>query len=156
MRWHGPAMLEFLDDGHDGPWLMEINGRFWGSLHLSVTAGANFPVYWVRLLCGLPVRASSAYRYGVTTRWLWGDVKRFLHILRGAPAGYPQSYPRIRQGVGELFGFQPAGTRLDTWDRHDPWPLVADLVQGVAELVGSGLQQQTSQTNKGDLICEPR
>lgn len=156
LEWHGPAMLEFLDDGRNAPWLMEVNGRFWGSLHLAVTAGANFPVYWVRLLCGRPVRTSGRYRYGVTTRWLWGDVKRFLHIIRGAPTGYPERYPRIWQGVAELLGNQPIGTRLDTWDRNDPWPLVADLLQGVTELVAPGLRRHSSRTNKGKLICEPR
>ena len=38
MRWHGPAMVEFRDDGVHPPWLMEVNGRFWGSLQLSIDA----------------------------------------------------------------------------------------------------------------------
>src|SRR2546423_11510221 len=34
MQRPGPAMLEFRDDGVEPPWLMEVNGRVWGSLQL--------------------------------------------------------------------------------------------------------------------------
>jgi predicted ATP-grasp superfamily ATP-dependent carboligase/protein-tyrosine-phosphatase len=41
--WNGPAMFEFKQ--HDGgePVLMEVNGRFWGSLALAIHAGVDFP-----------------------------------------------------------------------------------------------------------------
>src|SRR2546422_7527370 len=35
MRWHGPAMVEFRDDGQGEPWLMEVNGRFRSEEHTS-------------------------------------------------------------------------------------------------------------------------
>src|SRR5256885_8513392 len=38
MPWAGPAMVEFRDDAVEPPWLMEVNGRFWGSLQLSIAA----------------------------------------------------------------------------------------------------------------------
>jgi predicted ATP-grasp superfamily ATP-dependent carboligase len=44
MEWHGPAMFEFKGDASDGRYvLMEINGRFWGSLSLAIEAGVDFP-----------------------------------------------------------------------------------------------------------------
>ena len=37
-------MVEFKLDARDGvAKLMEINGRFWGSLQLAVDAGVDFP-----------------------------------------------------------------------------------------------------------------
>lgn len=42
MDWTGPAMVEYRVDG-DRIYLMEMNGRFWGSLHLALYAGADFP-----------------------------------------------------------------------------------------------------------------
>ena len=44
LKWHGVAMVEFKRDARDGvSKLLEINGRFWGSLQLSVDAGVDFP-----------------------------------------------------------------------------------------------------------------
>src|SRR5437667_285868 len=87
MQWHGPAMVEFRDDGPGTPWLMEVNGRFWGSLQLSISAGRDFPRLWTELLTHQPLEPPTAYREGVTLRWLWGDMKRLLYILAGRPAG---------------------------------------------------------------------
>jgi predicted ATP-grasp superfamily ATP-dependent carboligase len=130
LKWHGPAMVEFRDDQHNPPCLMEVNGRFWGSLQLGVDAGVNFPLMWVSILKGERVEATLDYTEGLTLRWLLGDVKRFVRILRGAPEGYPHVYPSVRQGIRELLGPQPAGTRLEMWRTGDPWPAVGELAAG--------------------------
>src|ERR1051325_6280814 len=87
MRWHGPAMVEFRDDGAGEPCLMEVNGRFSGSLELAVAAGVDFPALWTGLLRGRPVHPPVGYQTGVASRWLWGDFKRVLYTLAGPPAG---------------------------------------------------------------------
>ena len=44
LGWHGVAMVEFKRERATGvPFLMEINGRFWGSLQLAIDAGLDFP-----------------------------------------------------------------------------------------------------------------
>jgi hypothetical protein len=134
MAWDGPAMIELRDDGGE-PCLMEVNGRFWGSLQLAISAGVDFPRLWVEALRGAPVEHGDRYRAGVTLRWLWGDVKRFLYILRGAPAGYPGRYPGVWQGLKELLGPQPPGTRLEAWAPDDRGPALGEWVQGVSDLV---------------------
>jgi predicted ATP-grasp superfamily ATP-dependent carboligase len=41
---NGVAMVEYKVDPKSGQtWLMEINGRFWGSLQMAVDAGVDFP-----------------------------------------------------------------------------------------------------------------
>ena len=134
LEWHGPAMVEFRDDGVHAPALMEVNGRFWGSLQLAIAAGTDFPALWVRILGGEDIAPSGGYREQVTLRWLWGDVKRFLYILQGPPRGYPGAYPSRWQGLKELLGRQPAGTRIETWDVRDPWPALGEWVQGIRDL----------------------
>jgi len=136
LQWHGPAMVEFRDDGVHPPYLMEVNGRFWGSLQLAVSAGADFPQWWLAIVRGRPVERRNSYATGVTVRWVWGDVKRFLYILAGAPAGYPGRYPSIGQGLRELFGRQPPGTRSEAWDPEDRWPALGEWVQGFGEILG--------------------
>jgi predicted ATP-grasp superfamily ATP-dependent carboligase len=135
LEWHGPAMVEFRDDGIHPPCLMEVNGRFWGSLQLSIDAGTDFPNLWVSILNGKSIEPSVTYTEGLTLRWLCGDVKRFLYILGGPPPGYPGSYPTWWQGVRELLGAQPSGTRLETWRKDDAWPVVGELVSGLHEIL---------------------
>ena len=134
MKRHGPAMVEFRDDGADEPYLMEVNGRFWGSLELAVAAGVDFPALWAGLLRGRHVQAPVGYQTGVTSRWLWGDVKRMLFIIAGPPAGCRDPYPGILEGLREVLGPQPAGTTSEMWSRDDRWPAVGEWVQGVREL----------------------
>lgn len=44
VQWDGPAMFEFKQPPAGGePVLMEVNGRFWGSLALAIQAGVDFP-----------------------------------------------------------------------------------------------------------------
>ncbi len=145
MAWHGPAMVEFRDDGVHPPSLMEVNGRFWGSLQLAVSAGADFPLWWAAILRGRPVERRTGYATGVTVRWLWGDIKRFLYILAGAPPGYPERYPTVWQGLRELLGRQPAGTRSETWQPDDRWPALGEWAQGLGELFSGRKRLRASQ-----------
>lgn len=133
LRWHGPAMVEFKDDGINPPCLMEVNGRFWGSLQLAIDSGVDFPRLWVSLLKGNKPQAAPEYSEGIALRWLWGDLKRFVWILRGAPRGFPGAYPTIRQGVYELLGPQPLGTRLEIWRTNDPLPIAGELASGLVK-----------------------
>ncbi|HKQ51561.1 MAG TPA: ATP-grasp domain-containing protein, partial [Pyrinomonadaceae bacterium] len=135
LNWHGPAMVEFRDDGTNPPCLMEVNGRFWGSLQLGIDAGVNFPLLWVAVLKGERVEPQAQYREGIALRWVWGDLKRFLRIVRGAPAGYPGKYPTVFEGIKELFGPQPAGTRLEIWRANDMWPGVGEWAGAFREFL---------------------
>ncbi len=75
LEWQGVAMVEFKMDRRDGlPKLMEMNGRFWGSLQLATDAGMNFPLLLYRLACGENVAPQFEYRAGVKSRWLLGDL----------------------------------------------------------------------------------
>ncbi len=79
ISWQGVAMVEFKVDQRDGQAkLMEVNGRFWGSLQLAVDAGMNFPLLLYRLACGENVPAQFNYQGGVKSRWLLGDLDHLL------------------------------------------------------------------------------
>jgi predicted ATP-grasp superfamily ATP-dependent carboligase len=134
MEWHGPAMVEFRDEDGQPPCLMEVNGRFWNSLQLAIEAGVDFPRLWLAVLRGEHVTPPAAYAEGVTVRWLWGDVKRLLYVLAGPPRGCPMTYPTVWQGMREVLGPQTPASRLEVWQRGDPWPAVGEWVQGAREL----------------------
>ena len=67
MGWHGVAMVEFKVERETGiPQLMEINGRFWGSLQLAIDAGINFPFLLYQLATHQPVAVPvHGYQIGV-------------------------------------------------------------------------------------------
>lgn len=135
LQWHGPAMVEFRDDGVT-PWLMEVNGRFWTSLQLAVDAGVDFPELWLRALIQSGIEGEhDNYQTGVTLRWLWGDAKRLIYIAAGRPAGFAGPFPTLRQGLAEVLGRQPTGTRTEMWRKDDPWPAVGEWVQGIGDLL---------------------
>ena len=128
LRWHGVAMVEFKRDARDGrPKLIEINGRFWNSLPLAVASGVDFPhlLYTLAVEGRCPERFD--YKVGVRCRWLAGDVRHLLRVLRGRPAGWTDAFPSRFQSVIDFL--RPAGKDLhydDLWLR-DPLPFFVSL-----------------------------
>jgi predicted ATP-grasp superfamily ATP-dependent carboligase len=79
---HGVAMVEFRFDPASGNhWLMEINMRFWGSLHLGAFAGADFPRALADMLLHDRVLPQPEVRLGVTARNVSRDVE-WLKLVR--------------------------------------------------------------------------
>jgi len=70
LNWHGPAQVEFLRHEKTGkPYLLEVNGRFWGTMDLSVAAGMDFPVLACRMARDGDVPEQAEYRVGLRYRW---------------------------------------------------------------------------------------
>ena len=128
--WRGVAMLEFKTDSRTGrPYLMEINGRLWGSLQLAIDAGVDFPALLVA--CALGERpAPPTYRIGARNRWWWGDVDHMLTRLRHSPAelGLPPGAPSRFQVVRDFLRVPRPGDRQEVLRWSDPWPFVRETV----------------------------
>jgi predicted ATP-grasp superfamily ATP-dependent carboligase len=83
IQWQGVAMVEYKLDRRDNcAKLMEINGRFWGSLQLAIEAGVNYPLMLYRLAIGEKVVPQLSYRSGVKSRWLLGDLDQLMMRLK--------------------------------------------------------------------------
>jgi len=81
--WEGVAMVEFKRSAASGEsYLMEVNGRFWGSLQLAVDAGVDFPRMLIDMLLKRPFMGTPPYRIGVRARWFWGDFEYLWTRLR--------------------------------------------------------------------------
>ena len=114
LQWNGPAQVEFKIDGRDGkPTLIEINGRLWGTLALSLAAGVNFPAIACRLALGEPVEERFDYPSGIRQRWLLPYVTRLGWDRGGLAAMWQLLRPR-------------ANCRSDL-ARDDPGPFLALL-----------------------------
>ncbi len=82
-------MVEFKEDQSSRvPLLMEVNGRFWGSLQLAIDAGIDFPWLLLQMAKGQHVNVpENSYRCGVKSRWLLGDLDHLL--MRLFKSDYP-------------------------------------------------------------------
>ncbi len=116
LRWHGPAQVEFKMDARTGrPVLMEVNGRLWGGLALSVEAGVDFPYLTCLLATGKPL--PPAPRYPVGLRYAWMMPMGLAHLLVGPD--------RLRAAAA--FAREAAAGRCDV-ELSDPLPALAALV----------------------------
>ena len=104
-HWRGVAMVEFKQDAATGtPYLMEINGRFWGSLQLAIDAGVDFPEMLLGVTMGEAREPMRGFTEGVRCRWLWGDVDHLLWILR-TPRAVRAAHPDLPGRLGALGRF---------------------------------------------------
>ncbi|MEZ5628533.1 MAG: ATP-grasp domain-containing protein [Rhodocyclaceae bacterium] len=128
MKWHGVAMVEFKHDPVSGQFrLMEVNGRFWGSLPLAAAAGANFPGMLYELLVKGKVGKHPAARPGVYCRNLARDVYWHEQVLRKNAPARLVSIPGWRAVLNDallMFSWRHA---FDVQRWSDPKPGLVDV-----------------------------
>lgn len=90
LRWTGLAMVEFRMTP-DGPVLMEINGRAWGSLALSVRAGLDFPLLAARLALYGEQPTHTDYVVGTECRNLELELRWIVAATRSNSHSIPRS-----------------------------------------------------------------
>ena len=82
LRWQGVAMVEFKHDRNTGKTvLMEVNGRYWGSLGLSTACRFDFPYIQWALDHGVAVEIPRDYPVGVKARWTAGVLGNLLNAF---------------------------------------------------------------------------
>lgn len=83
LNYTGVAMFEFRQNASTGASaLLEINGRFWGSLPLAVAAGADFPYFLAQMLLHDRRTFPSEFRTGCRARALSNDFFWAMRWLR--------------------------------------------------------------------------
>jgi predicted ATP-grasp superfamily ATP-dependent carboligase len=125
LEWRGVAMVEFKRDRRDGSLrLMEINGRFWGSLQLAIDAGVDFPALLVAIAAGEPPTRAGNYRLGVRSRWFWGDVDVLLMLLLRSrrSLSLPVDHPGRWRSLWDFLFTGGAEQREEILRRDDPRP----------------------------------
>ncbi len=130
LEWEGIAMVEYRYDPERGEAaLMEINGRFWGSLPLACQAGADFPWLAYRLLGLDDAAPQPAYRAGLRCRFMIPETKRLLRLLfrPALVADRRLSFSRPREVLGYLHDFLRPSTRYYLFSWSDPAPFFRDL-----------------------------
>jgi len=123
LKWHGPAMMQFkLDDRDDMPKLLDLNGRFWGTLDTAIQAGVDFPWLTCRLAMGERVEPVAGYRVGMRYRWF--VPYEFMYLM--------QSESRLK-AAWNLFN-AATGTRCDI-RRDDLRPAAVEILRRAGGLL---------------------
>jgi predicted ATP-grasp superfamily ATP-dependent carboligase len=128
LGWFGLAQLQFIAPDHGAPRLIDFNGRFFGSLQLSVAAGLDLPRALEALARGRPMPVQQPARTGIRYQWLEGDLRRAWDERCGG----------LVPDVAGCLRFAPGATH-STWRPGDPWPAAAlglDLLRRGAAKVG--------------------
>ncbi|HEY2905366.1 MAG TPA: ATP-grasp domain-containing protein [Vicinamibacterales bacterium] len=125
LGWHGVAMVEFRVRADGTPVFLEVNGRFWNSLALPIHAGVNFPALLAELAENGDVPLTTTYREGVRCRWLLGDARHLVEVLRGAPPSFPGAFPARLSTFAAVLSAS-AGTYHDNFEWRDPLPELGD------------------------------
>lgn len=133
MHWMGPAMVEWKYDQVAQTYrLMEINGRWWGSLAL--TLGADYPAVWLWYqysLTGTGSEVTEVPKLNVQAVHLLAVVKCVLScVVRG----------RVRQALQAIrLCFPMKGRTLvfDVESLRDPAPFFWEIVDVIARMGGT-------------------
>lgn len=131
----GPAMAEYKIDRRTGqPYLMEINGRFWGTLLLAPAAGLDLPYLYWKMLNGMEIQPEERrYKVGIRGRYVVGDTKCLFLCLKGNTKRWPGEFPKrwlaVKSYMGSFFDKQTKDLLLT---QDDPMPFFARLVQDFA------------------------
>lgn len=138
LLYTGVAMAEFKVDPATGDWaLIEVNGRFWGSLPLAIASGVDFPMALFQLLVEGRAEFPRGYRTGLCCRnwsadlwWQWAN----LRADRSDP--YLATRPLGRVALETCRNLLSLRERSDTLTRDDPAPGLAE----VHELAGEAIR----------------
>jgi predicted ATP-grasp superfamily ATP-dependent carboligase len=111
LGWVGLAQLQFVDDGTRPPMLIDLNGRFYGSMPLAVGAGVNLPAIWAASALGDRLPPVGQARPGVRFSSLALDLRRAVAERHGG---------LLSDLAASVLG--SVGAVHAVWDRTDPAP----------------------------------
>lgn len=154
MRWHGVAMVEFKHNPEDDSYaLMEVNGRFWGSLPLCIAAGADFPGLLYELLVEGTIHSTPRVEKGTIARKLSADIYWYELVLRKQGDPGIVEFPSRKQMLKDLLLIFSPRHHFDVQQWRDLRPGLVDIGQILHEqwqrlLDVANLQRLRSQQRK--------
>jgi len=138
--WTGVAMVEFKRDRRDGiAKLMEINGRFWGSLQLAIACGVDFPGLLFDFLRGEPLPPlMGGYRLGHKLKWFFGTLDHLVIRLknRDEELNLPPGYPSRLRSIADFLKIEEDNTSFDVYEEGDSGPFLFEAKSYLRHAVG--------------------
>lgn len=131
LNYTGVAMFEFRYNIDSNKWvLLEINGRFWGSLPLAISAGIDYP-YLLYLVLTNNITALPNFSYNQNTfqRNLELDMYWFNEALFNSSNEELEHHGYTKKNLAietlRLLSFRDS---IDTFSFSDPYPFILEVV----------------------------
>ncbi len=142
LSWTGPVMVEFkIDSDSREPLLMEINGRFWGSLPLSVFSGVDMPYLYYKVVTENEIpKEVIRGKEGVVSNHFFGGVLHLMRVLFARDKMRARAYPKRLHVLKDFFRI-PKGTYSDVWSLQDPKPAFFEVIDILSKLWHSSKQK---------------
>jgi len=132
LGWTGLAMVEFKQ-GVEGPKLMEINGRIWGSLPLALHCGMDFPARLADLVLAPPAepeaRVATDYTSGRCVHNLQRELLWIGSVLLARGRTSPLPPPPRRAAFAAAASLLSPAARFDVLSWSDPRPGAFELAR---------------------------
>lgn len=133
LTWEGPVMVEFKVDADTRTvYLMEINGRFWGSLPLSVFAGVDIPLLYMHAVCEgmFPESIITSYT-NIRSMHHLGDMLHLIRVLFTRDAMRSLLYPSRMHAIRNFFKISK-NVYSDVWSYTDIKPACMEIIDIVS------------------------
>jgi hypothetical protein len=138
LHYSGVGMCEFRIDPATGDCLfLELNPRFWGSLPLALSSGADFPWFLYQMLVEGVREFPQAFETGKRCRDLRADLRWMSRAWRSRP-GLTALYANQAEGwginersniqlMGDLMRMALLRDGIDSFAWDDPGPFLSEL-----------------------------
>lgn len=138
LGWTGLVMVEFKLG--ERPWLLEINGRVWGSLPLACLCGVDFPAELAALDFPSDVRTSTRalgeYRVGVRAYNFELMLSWITQVLLGRTRHPYLPRPGRERAVAGILGLLDPSQKSDLSGGRDLAPRLAEARRIVRKFAG--------------------
>lgn len=131
LGWRGAAMVECTwDPETDQFWLIEINARFWGYLHLDLYSGVDTPRLQMDRFFGFPAEAVPQQALGVACRHtLPGDSSWLISLLKDTDVSKATKVAAVARFGLDFLNPLLRSDLLFPGDRKLYWYQLRDFVQ---------------------------
>lgn len=141
LDWQGQAMVEYRYEAESGRyWLMEVNGRFWGSLPLARHCGALFAWEAYRRTVLGQTDVAPTPRDTLRARYMVPETKRLARVLLSPSRISDPFFQRrpLADLTAYLLTFFDPRARYYVFSLSDPRPWLRDMAQMLRKAVRRG------------------
>lgn len=138
LNWSGVAMVEFkVNKENNKVVLMEINGRFWGSLPLAVNSGVDFPLYLFNMMVYNKIPENINYKKNIYCRNITRDLDWFRENLSADKQNPMSITVPLKNAFKDCINLFTLKEYFDTFSIDDPKPGMYDLFNYILNKIRS-------------------
>ena len=142
-------MVEYRYDPRTNTyWLMEINGRFWGSLPLATRSNVGFASSLVNVIGKQSRPFQDEVKSDLKSRYMIPEFKRLVRIvLRSQQIADPNvEFSRLQEIGLFVTHFLDPKCSFYVFEWNDPWPFLSDMRNAAKKILQKVLNPDSTRT----------